>query len=229
MRLRSAFLSLTFVSLTVANSVSAEENHFSGIGAKVGTLGVGVEYIQPVNKYLDGRLGLNLLTWGYDLDESDVSYEADLELKSISVLADYHPWADSFRISAGLLYNDNQFSVTAEPDGNGTYKLNDVRYSANSISSVDGSIEFNQFSPYIGIGWGAYATSSHGWSFNVDLGVMYHGEPDPSLSVECRPGTPAALCQRLRSDVKAEQAELKDAMSDFQWYPVFSVGVSYSF
>lgn len=229
MRMKPAILSLTFMSLAIPHLANAEDNHFSGISAKVGTLGVGVEYIQPINKYISGRLGLNLLTWGYDLDESDISYDADLELRSISLLVDYHPWADSFRISAGLLYNDSQFSVTAEPNDNGTYNINGIDYSANSLVSVDGEIEFNQLSPYIGIGWGAYASSSHSWSFNVDLGLMYHGEPDPSLTATCRPGTSAAFCQRLQNDVAAEQIDLKDEMSDFQWYPVFSIGVSYSF
>lgn len=220
---------LAMAALSLPQLADAKNNHYGGISAKAGTLGFGVEYVQPINKYFGGRLGFNLLDWDYDLEKSDVSYNGDLELRTISLLADYHPWADSFRLSAGLFYNGNKIAITAEPNGNGTYEINDVDYPASAIDSINGEIEFSKLSPYFGIGWGAYPSSNHHWSFNIDLGVMYHGEPDPSLNVRCSPAMPAAACNQLRANVAAEERDLKNDIDDFRWYPVISVGASYSF
>lgn len=229
MKPKALICCLALTTLCVPQITNAQNSRYGSISTKVGTLGVGVEYIQPINKYLGGRVGANFLDWNHDLDESGVSYDADFELRSVSLMADYHPWADSFRITAGVLYNNNKIAVTAEPDSRNMYEINDINYPASAIDSITGEIDFNRMVPYLGIGWGVHPTSNHRWSLNVDLGVMYHGEPDPSLHVQCSHALPAIACNRLRADVAAEEKQLKDEISDYRWYPVLSVGMSYNF
>lgn len=229
MKRKTLLCCLVLSALVLPHVANATNNHYGGVAAKIGTLGFGLEYIQPVTEHFGARLGFNLLEWDYDLDETDISYNGDLELRSFSLMADYHPWAESFRVTAGLLFNGNEISVTAKPSGNKTYTINHVDYPASAIDSLQGEVSFTKLAPYFGIGWGTYPTSNHNWSFNADLGVVYHGEPDPSLSVQCSPSLSPAACSQLRANVAAEQQDLKDEMSDFRWYPVIAIGVSYSF
>ncbi len=199
-----------------------------GIGIKAGTLGAGAEYVQPLNDYLHVRAGLNWLNWDYDFDIDDVSYEGELGLQSVSFLADYHPFANGFRLTAGLLYNSNSLDVTAKPKA-GTYTINDVKYSASAIESVSGEVTFNSIAPYIGLGWGRDIQSSSHWSFNFDLGLLYQGDPDPSLNGRCSAALPAAACAHFQRNLAVEERKLKDDAEDIKLYPVISFGVTYSF
>lgn len=199
-----------------------------GLSAKMGTLGIGAEYVQPITEHFSLRAGLNFLNWNYDFDESDVEYEGDLKLKTFSLLADIHPFANGFRLTGGVMYNGNKIDVTAKPSS-GTYEINDVDYPAEAIDSISGEIEFDDFAPYFGIGWGADPLADSPWSFNFDLGILYQGEPDPQLTGRCSAGIPAAACAQFQANLSAEEKELKSDLEDYRFYPVLSLGVTYSF
>ncbi len=199
-----------------------------GIGVKLGTLGFGVEYAQPLNDYFNVRAGLNWLNWDYDTDIDDISYDGELALQSISVVADYHPFANGFRLTAGAFYNNNSLDVTAKPMA-GTYTINNVRYPASAIDSVSGEVSFNSIAPYIGLGWGRDIQSSSHWSFNFDLGLLYQGDPDPDLNGRCSAAMPGAACAQFQRNLAVEEQKLKDDAEDIKFYPVISFGVTYSF
>lgn len=212
----------------MALSQASVAGELGGITGKVSTLGVGLEYTRPLNKYFTARFGINGFDYDKTIDESGVNYDATLELRSGSAIADYHPWAAVFRISGGVLYNGNKFTIKAKPS-NGTLDFNGTTYNAADVSSASGKIDFQPISPYIGIGWGSSPTSNSTWSFEADIGAIYQGTPDASLSVVCGGTLNAAQCAQLKNDVAAERVQLQDTISDFKWYPVVSVGVSYKF
>ncbi len=211
----------------IAQPVTAANNH-GGIGVKAGTLGLGVEYVQPLNEYWNLRAGLNGLNWSSDLDVDDLSYDGDLELKSIGLVTDYHPFANGFRLTAGVFYNGNSLDVTAKPKS-GSYTINDVRYPAKAIGSISGKVAFNSVAPYIGLGWGRDAQSRSHWSFNFDLGLLYHGDPDPELNGNCGVGFPVAACAHFQKNLAVEEQKLKDDADEYRVYPVISFGATYSF
>ncbi len=212
--------------LLMSQASVAIEN--GGVTVKAGTLGFGAEYLMPVNDIFSARFGANVFNFDYDFDESGVSYLGELELKTLSAIADYHPWGGVFRLSGGLMYNGNGLSIDAEPS-NGKFEFNDVDYNAADVGSASGEIEFNSVSPYLGIGWGMSPAGDGKLSLSVDLGVLYHGKPKASLSVVCGKAINAALCTRLEQDVAAEQTQLEDKISDAKWYPVMSMGFTYRF
>ena len=76
----------------------------------------------------------------------------------------------------------------------------------------------------LGVG-NAADTEAH-WHFALDLGVMFQGEPDVSLNAtSSNPG----LQPLLDGELAKEEADFQDDASDFELYPVLSVGLSYSF
>ena len=198
------------------------------ITGRVSTLGAGVEFVKPINENVTIGLGINGYTYSESMDESGVSYEADLELQTLSLIANYHPWAGIFRVSGGVMYNGNNFSITAEPAADGTYEFNGETYDATDVGSVTGEIDFNNMAPYIGIGLGK-SPASTGWSLDVNVGLLYQGTPDASLTATCGVLLQDAQCTQLQSDLASEQTELQDELDGFEWYPVVSLGVSYMF
>lgn len=188
------------------------------VSAKLGTLGLGVEGSFGLTEKFNARLGLNK----YDFDRSetidDINYDLNLEWQSISMLADWHPFGNAFRFTAGLMLNNNELNGSAAATtldiGSGTY-LN---------VGLDATLDFDTTAPYLGVGWGNALAADRGWGFNVDVGIMYQGAGDVTLTPT---GSGAGLVSA--SDIAAEEQRFENDIKDFKYYPVFSFGVSYKF
>jgi len=218
-------------SLLVANTANAEGT----IVGKVGTLGGGLEYVHPITSKFAVGIGINGLSLSESFEDTDVNYDADLNIHNFSIIGDYHPFANGFRLSAGITNNGNEFELKAQPAADESIEINGVSYNVGeTIESLDGTIGFESIAPYIGIGWGHAPKSGKGWSFDADLGVLFQGSPEVSLSANCIATIPTAVgavdpCATLTNDIAAEEASLVSDSEEFDMYPVMSVGVSYTF
>ena len=199
-----------------------------GVALDVGSTGFGAHVSVPIQANLNARFGANFAKYSTTRHTDDADYDIKLNLKTVDALLDYFPSGGGFRISAGAVYNGNQFDSHAKPAGSGVYTLNHVTYSAASAGTIDGTINFRNLAPYLGIGWGNAAGGAAGWGFVSDLGVVFQGAPESTLSNR---GCTAlsVICAKLLNDVAAENLKLKDDMKDFKFYPVLRVGVSYRF
>lgn len=193
------------------------------ISVKAGTLGIGLEGIARINSNLNARLGVNTFEYDYSGTEDDIKYDFDLELLSVSTLFDWHPFSNAFRISAGGLYNQNSLDMTAKPTA--SYKIGDTTYTAAEVGSLAGELDFDDINPYIGIGWGNAVGKNKQWSFSFDLGVVYQGSPKVKLSANGSLSGDAAF----QTNLAREEQSLEDELEDFQFYPVISFGICYSF
>lgn len=211
--------------------VSAEPD--GSIVAKVSTLGVGLEYIHPVHEKVNIGIGVNYFNYDTDREFDDVDYDAELDLFSISLLGHFHPWTNNFRLSAGIFYNGNELSVDARPDDAARFTFNGVGFDAADVGSANGEVDFNNFAPYVGIGWGNASLKKKGLSFYADAGVMFHGEPEVSLNVVCSDAlimrTTTPLCGDLEAAVETERQQFEDDVDSFSVWPVVTLGVVYSF
>lgn len=198
------------------------------VGLKGGTLGLGVDVSTPLSEKLGVRFNLNGLKYGMDEEIDDVDYDGDLELLTAGLLLDYYPFSSTFRISAGVYYNDNIFKGSARPTAGSTVDINDIPYDATEVGQLDAEITFNKFSPYVGIGWGN-DTFAKGWSFSFDLGVMYHGTPEADLVATRGSAVDDATFAIIEANVAAEEESLQDEIDSYRFYPVVMVGVNYRF
>jgi hypothetical protein len=214
------------LSLVLGASLNAQifDNH--QIGLNTGTLGLGIEYSTSINDMFALRTGLNAFDYSHSLNESGIDYDADLELKSISLILDYHPFSNGFRLSGGAIYNGNQLKVTGKPDGTGNIEINDVTYNSSQVGKVDGEVDFNSFAPYVGLGYSSSKTKESGFSFNTEIGAMFHGTPSAKLRATC---SDPAICASLQSDLTAEEKQLNDDLKSFNIYPVLTMGIGYKF
>lgn len=220
-------IALAVACLALSASASAEG---LGLSANVSTLGLGLDLTKPFSQSMTGRVGFNAYTYDRSMTKSDIDYDGSLKWQSFHALADWYPSNGGFRVSGGLMYNNNKASLTAKPSTTGTFTINEVSYASAEVGSLSGEMSFNKVAPYIGIGWGNPVAKEKHWGFVADVGVLYQGSPDAALAANC--GTAiagTARCTTLQNDVAAEQEKLKSDLNNFKWYPVVSIGISYQF
>jgi hypothetical protein len=197
-----------------------------GVTTRVGTLGIGVDVAKSVTPQLNGRVGFNFGNISSNRTDSGINYDAQLNLSSVQLFGDYYPFSSSgFRVTGGLLAQNNRFGVTSKPSATGTYTIANTVYQTSDVGTLTGEYKYaNSIAPYIGIGIGK--SSSEGLGFNADLGVMFTGSPQVSLSASNSTFNNNAIT-RAQLDNQARQTE--NDLKGFNVYPVLSIGLSYGF
>jgi len=189
----------------------------TSVGVRAGTLGLGVEVAYPLSQRFGIRLNADSYKYSRTFKQNDIDYDGKATLKTASLLADWYPFANNFRISAGPVYNGNKLDLTSQP---GTVIVNGQTYQA----TVEGQVDFKKYVPYAGIGYGRPVGT--GLSLTFDLGVIFQGTPTATLTGTC---SPPAGCTNFQSDLKAQEASLNDAIKNFRYYPVATLGLAYTF
>jgi hypothetical protein len=183
----------------------------AGIGVRAGTTGVGADVAWDLMPTLSARIGYSALTWNYDVDTDAVEYDGKLKLSNLATLLDFHPLGPVFRLSGGVIFNDNKYDVRSKQFG----------------GALSGTVEAGKSAaPYLGIGWGTVAGA--GVNFYFDAGIMYMGTPKVSLAANCG-SLSASACAAVQSQVAAEAARLRDELDRAKYYPVVNFGLTIGF
>jgi len=190
-----------------------------GLGVKGGTLGVGVEGTFALAGGLNLRAGVNNYTYGYSDSASDINYDIDLDLESYALVLDWHPFSGTFKLTAGLFSNKNRAAMRATPTG--TVTIGGTPYPAATVGTLRGHVDFKKTAPYAGLGWGNAAGKTRGFGFSAELGVLFQGAPDVTLT-SSNPAVP-------QSDLDAEARDIEKDLDDLKAYPVISLGFSFQF
>jgi len=188
--------------------------HAAGIGIRAGTTGVGADVAFNLAPTIDARVGYSALKWSHDVDTSNVSYKGDAKLSNLNALLDFHPLGPVFRLTGGVIFNDNKYEATGRPNSGGPGTIN---------AKVEAG---NRAAPYLGVGWGNVAGA--GVNFYADLGVMFMGSPKATLTADCT-GLSAGQCSALQSQTASEQGALEDKLHRFKAYPVLNIGFTIGF
>jgi len=201
----------------------------ANIGFKFGTLGIGIDMSKPYNDWISLRLNVN----GFNHSTTSTSEYSNLlksdreyKLQTIGLLADFHLL--QLRITAGIYINNNEITDLTKPKEKSMVYLNGVSYGIDSVAEVQSTVTFNKISPYVGIGWGNNG-NSEGWNMTLDVGLMYHGNPQLDLKVNTQPFIPSLLSDQIEIAAKAEAQKQLEDLSDFPFYPVVMIGFNYSF
>lgn len=217
---------------TSSDSTGSSAQSAWALGTDFSTLGFGATVTRRINPRFNVRGAINGFSFGTDVEDTDVNYEVDLKLFNISTVVDYHPVKNlGFRISTGLIFNDNKLEGSGRPNNTGgieTFEFNDTTYSINDVGSVDAEVNFgSSVAPYLGIGWGNAVKPGQRWGFSFNLGVMFPGSPD----VDITPNTTltGAALTELEDNIAAEENDLENDLDFLTVYPVVSIGVTYHF
>jgi hypothetical protein len=194
-----------------------------GVTGKVGTTGLGADLTVPlISNWLNLRGGYNFFELRPSTTQGDIKYKADVNLESVPILLDLHPFHGGFRITGGVYFNKNEIDLSSVVDAS-TVGLGAGAGTANLNANVSWS---KDFAPYLGIGWGNAADDNTldlpiAVGFSLDIGAFYQGSPDVVLTEST--GSVSA------ADLAIEAAQIEEDLSDFKFFPVVTVGIHVRF
>ncbi|MYB15208.1 MAG: hypothetical protein F4114_12825 [Rhodospirillaceae bacterium] len=209
------------------------------VGAHGSTLGAGVSVGYDISRSFSVRAMANYFSFDRKESSAGNRYSVDVQLLSLGLLGDWHPFQNGFRVTAGVLYNGNKFTFASRTSDFGA---GDESYSGD----LKAELGFNAIAPYLGIGWTSGRADGPGFSFFADAGVIYQGAPKLSVSGRAEVGgsscsfsvsesgraTVRGDCSdqaALSADLEKEHADLKGQLDNFKFYPVVMLGVTYRF
>lgn len=194
------------------------------VGVRAGTLGPGLEAVAWLTPNLNLRATANYVDFNVHGTVDTTDYDADVHMSSFQGLLDLHPVNGNFRLTAGLVYNQNDADLEAIPT-DPTVDIGGVEYPSAAIGTILGKATFDEWAPYIGIGYGNAVFEDVGLTFSLDIGVMYQGEPHISLDVT----GPAKQIPGFEESLAQEEADVQDEASHYTFYPVIAVGICWQF
>ncbi len=193
-------------------TLAAGSAQAAGIGARIGTTGLGADVAWDLAPTLSARLGYSGGNVNHDVSTDLTNYHGKLKLSNLNTFLDFAPLGPFFRITGGFIFNDNKFDVQSDQVSGG---------------SISGTVKPEKTAaPYLGIGYGR--VSGTGVNFYADLGVMYQGTPQATLTANCG-SLSAGQCSTLQGQVAAEQARLEDKLKNAKYYPVLNIGLTIGF
>jgi len=191
------------------------------IGGKAGLLGLGVEYSYSFNERIAVRGALYGSGYSFDATESGIDYAFELSWDSLAVGIDLYPFTGPFRLSLGLLANDNNLSASSTPRQD--LLIGNTIYTPAEIGILAGAIGFDGTAPFVGLGWDWSKSKRIGVS--LDLGFVKQGSPAVSLFASGLLSGDSLFA----ADLATEEAELRSALDDLDVLPYASFGVTFRF
>jgi hypothetical protein len=136
----------------------------------------------------------------------------DLNLNSVPLLADWYPGDGGFRLTGGLVFNNNKITIagTGQVGASATTPVTSIINAEIKLS--------DSASPYFGIGYATRPKDAKGFGFNFDLGAMMQ---NPSVSLTATNATAA--------DIEEQRVKMLDAVNNLKVMPVFGLGINYAF
>jgi hypothetical protein len=203
------------------------------IAGKAGTLGAGVELTAGLAPQLNVRLGLNGYTYSDRREASGIEYDGDAKLRTATALLDWHPGGHGFRLTGGLVYNDSRLEGTSIPPASGVYNIGGVPVPVSFVRTLHAKADFDPVVPYAGFGWGNAVAPGKKLGFFADLGVIFQGKADVTLTSDIPANSPINTTPGARDAldilIRREEQDLEDDAADYQYYPVVAIGLSYKF
>ena len=196
----------------------------TAIGIKAGTPGLGVELTMGLLPNLNLRAGLNGFQYSSSMEVNSIDYDFDLNLLNLPLLIDWHILESGFRITGGMVLNGNEIDLVSNVDGE-LVIINNKAYPSDQVGTISGTMGFNDLTPYLGIGWGNAVGENKRFSIGLDLGIMFQGGPQASLSA----AGPLGSNPGFQEDLDAEARAIEKDTSKYDFYPVIALGINMRF
>ena len=215
MKLAKKAATVATVALALGTSpLVATAGDTGSVYTQLSTNGLGLGYAKSVTDDWAVRGQINALpkqTFTGDVGDfgSTSNLKIEIDWTSVQLLGDWYPSTGGFRLTGGLVANNNKITVA------GTGNVNNKPATINSeIKMSDG------ITPYLGLGYSTKPKDAKGFGFVFDLGVMLQ-KPTATLAA-----TGVGVTQ---ADIDAQLVKVQDAIDKLKVFPVFGIGVSYSF
>lgn len=217
----------SFILITVGGMALLASHPAAALGLAVdvhgGSLGTGIGASFQLTGNLNVRAGIN--SGDFEIidieDDEGLNYDnPTFEFDNQYAFIDLYPSSrGNFRVTLGLVQNNNEITASATVDSSGQFVGNTE---APPNTSVHGRISFEGTSGYAGIGWGNAFGPNEGFYLGIDLGVM---SQDPRVDVVVIDDTNTISDE----DVEQERQDLEDELDGVDLWPVVNVNFGFRF
>lgn len=212
---------LLLAAALLALGSAASANDSLWFGAKAGTLGLGLEARWQPIPWFDLRAGMNRFDYDDDGAQAGVLYDATLELDTVYATANLRFPLSPMRLSLGVFDNSNALQLESRETGN--FVIGGQTYTGDEVGQLRSSSTFDSPSPYLGLGFDFELMNRLG--LNLDLGVLWQGDPTVTLTSDGTLASDPVFQQSLEN----ERRELESEAEDFKAWPVISLGLHFNF
>lgn len=219
MRNTSRTALFTALLLCAAGNANAD----TGVGVKVGTLGLGLEGRWSPLPWLDLRLGANQYDFNDTGSRAGINYDGEFRLDTLYLTGNVRFPLSPLRVTAGVFSNNNEVELVSQDTGGANFNIGGVDFSSADVGSLQSTTSFEKTAPYVGVGYDFEIFGKVG--LNFDVGMLWQGEPSVSLIADGLASTEAAFLAALEE----ERLEIEDDVSNYKAFPVLSLGLVYNF
>ena len=209
---------VVLVVLALVGAPGAASAQSLGIGARVGTAGLGGELAVDLSDRLvvRGGVGMSVLDPRATFDGVEVTlglptwYHAGLDLYLNGAM----------RLGAGVLFKSEDLVLSGELDS--SVDLGGVTFSAAQVGTLSGVFDSRNQAPYLLLGFGRH--TAPGVGLYLDLGVAFFG--DPVVRLDAQGGTLSGDTEPLASALDREARSFEQDMRAFmRFWPFVSLGL----
>lgn len=212
-------MGLLLLGLFLAAGARADDNLW--LGVKAGTLGLGLEGTWRPLPWIDLRAGLNSFEYDDDGSEAGIDYDATLDLETYYATANLRMPLSPFRVTAGVFNNGNELRMVSTETG--PVEVGGTTFSPAEAGTLNALATFDDVAPYAGIGFDFGLFGKVG--LNLDLGVLFQGDPDIVLASNGALANDPVFQQALED----ERVELEEDVDRYKAYPVASLTFTVQF
>jgi hypothetical protein len=212
-------IALLVLGLGLSGASAADDNLW--LGAKAGTLGLGVEGTWRPLPWFDIRGGINSFEYEDGGAEAGIDYDATLDLQTWYGTANFRMPLSPFRVTAGVFNNGNELRLVSRETG--AVDVGGTVFTSDEAGTMRAVTTFEDIAPYAGIGFDFGLFGKVG--LNLDLGVMYQGEPEIGLFSDGLLAEDPAFQEALEN----ERVQLQDEVDRYKLYPVASLTFNVQF
>lgn len=191
------------------------------VGARISTLGAGLEVGTHLSSNWDVRLLVNGFDYSTNRTVDQIRYNGKLKMASWGGQVDWHPVAHGpLYLTAGLYSNGNKINAQANPSG--TVNIGGVPFTSAEVGNLYAHGKFKSVAPYLGIGgrWGVGPVD-----VTLEAGAYFQGKAHVTLTND---GVFAGN-STFQTQLEIERQNLEHNLNDFSTYPVVALGVGYHF
>lgn len=225
MNLTKKFGTLFLALGLIFSTTEAAQAKFAAVGPKISSIGGGIEGRVHLANNFFLRGGVVGFEYSTTFDDANITYDGDVQLLNVPIMIDFHPFAGSgFRISAGLAYNDNEVKVTAT-ENNIFRFLNGFDPIVTTKTATATIRQKNSIAPIVTVGYDGSLVDSGFITFDFEVGVMYTGNADISVTTI----DVARDAEELRLLTESIKKATNDIRKRIELYPVIALGLKINF
>ncbi len=221
------FTNLKAILATAALCASGAASADFGVGFKAGTLGLGIEGRWAPIPWFDLRLGANQFDYERSGSQAGIDYDATLALDTYYLTGNFKFPLSPFRVTVGAFSNGNEFQMVSQDTGGLPIFIGGIPFDPADVGQLQSTTSFDKTSPYLGFGFDFEVFGKVG--LNLDLGVLWQGDPIVTLEATGLETAPPLIQLLLEPALEIERQELEDEMSDYKAWPVISLSFVYNF